>query len=311
MTQQILVVGDTRDVHLRAVLAGIAEIGAPEPLVFDAQSLMDGSYGVIIGERLTFGDRTIDLRVAARGWLRRSSPSLWGAGVVTGSLESVRRRAFLSLVASIARVGGIDWLTSVDAMLRAEDRLTQLEVARQLELRTPRTVVSSSTDVVREILGDRFVVKPLAMGYFQSDRGAHAVYSTELGPLDLSQVDFADAPFVAQETIRATEHLRIVTVGERAWVSTLDAPGRPLDWRQQEEAHCAWTAGDDPHAASDAVALAKAFGVGYSSQDWIHDGTGRAVFVDLNPGGQWLFLPDEISIPVTYAIAGFLVGEDP
>lgn len=307
MNDQVLVVGDRRDVHLQAVLDAVAALDGPEPAVFDAQSLIDEPYTVVEGDRLTFGDRTIDMTAPTSGWLRRSSPTLWGAGIVTGSLESVRHRAFLTLVGSITRIGDTDWLTTVDAMLRAEDRLTQLETARRLGHRTPRTVVTSSAGTAKEILGARFVVKPLAMGYFQTERGARAVYSTELGLAELDQVDFADAPFVAQEKIDATEHLRIVTVEDRAWVSSLDADGRTLDWRQQEEAHSSWVPGDDPQTSAAAVALADAFGLGYSSQDWIHDGDGRAVFVDLNPAGQWLFLPDEVSTPVTDAIAGFLV----
>jgi hypothetical protein len=61
-----------------------------------------------------------------------------------------------------------------------------------------------------------------------------------------------------------------------------------------------------PLAAS-AVRLAAALGVGYTSQDWIDDGD-RVVFIDLNPGGQWLFLPPEVARPATAAIAKHLVG---
>ena len=39
----------------------------------------------------------------------------------------------------------------------------------------------------------------------------------------------------------------------------------------------------------------------------IRDESGRLVFLDLNPGGQWLFLPDMITNAVTAAIASFMV----
>ena len=42
------------------------------------------------------------------------------------------------------------------------------------------------------------------------------------------------------------------------------------------------------------LAVAAAFDVGYTSQDWARDATNQATFLDLNPGGQWLVLPPEV-----------------
>jgi hypothetical protein len=49
-------------------------------------------------------------------------------------------------------------------------------------------------------------------------------------------------------------------------------------------------------------------GVAYSSQDWIDDGAPEPAFIDLNPAGQWLFLPESIAGAVTEAIAAHLTG---
>lgn len=55
-----------------------------------------------------------------------------------------------------------------------------------------------------------------------------------------------------------------------------------------------------------AVAIAAELNIGYSSQDWIDDGD-TAWVVDINPGGQWLFL-DEHSHEITMAIVAWLDG---
>lgn len=178
MTDRVLIIGDRCDVHVVAVLDALRALGGPEPVLLDAPLLMNENYSLVVGETLAVGPESIGLGPRTRGWLRRSAPTLWGAGVVTGSLESVRRRAFLSLVGSISRAGHRHWLTALDAMLRAEDRLLQLEIASGLGHGVPRTIVTSSGDVAMQILGDRFVVKPLAMGYFNTPAGPRAVYST-------------------------------------------------------------------------------------------------------------------------------------
>ena len=304
-----LIVGDVADSHVLAVLAEIARTGGDPPLLFDAPRLTTQPYAIHDGV-LTLGEITVRTDEAGRGWLRRYAPTMWGAGAIAGSLESVRKRAFLTLVGSISRVGNRQWLTKLDSMLAAEDRLYQLDVISRLGHRTPRTVVTSCGDNARFVLGNEFVVKPLANGYYNSADGPRAVFTTTLAETDLVQTDFADAPFVAQEQIATVEHLRVVTVNGKAWAAALNADGRPMDWRQQDEAHFAWVAVDAPDVRAAALAVAAAFDVGYSSQDWARDTTDRASFLDLNPGGQWLFLPPEVSEPVTNAIADYLNGRD-
>lgn len=274
-------------------------------LLVDAPALVGGGFS-LSGSRLVTSSGTVEFGGLA-GWLRRYSPSLWGAGTVAGTLEAVTHRAFLGLVASISRIGSTRWLTSVDAMLRGEDRLLQLEVAAATGARVPATLVTSDSDEAAEVLGESFVVKPLLGGYFDSADGPQAVYTAELSPDELGRVDFGAAPFVAQERIDAVEHHRVVTVGEAVWTARLSADGRPLDWRQQERAHFEWEVAADPDTATaaGALALAAAMDLGYSSQDWVIDENGP-VFLDLNPGGQWLFLPEAIASEVSGSIAEHL-----
>lgn len=112
---------------------------------------------------------------------------------------------------------------------------------------------------------------------------------------------------MVQPMIDARLHLRVVTVADRCWVAELDAAGLPLDWRASAEAHSSFQASDHSVVAEEAARLAVALDVGYSSQDWLIDANANAYFLDLNPAGQWLFLPDEISNAVTRHIAEWLV----
>ena len=215
-----------------------------EPLLLDAPTLQDGEF--TLSERgLTLNGVHVDAAGAHRGWLRRYAPSGWGMGIVAGSLDAATHRSFLTLVGSIARKSSCDWLTPIDNMLRAEDRLVQLDVAARLGILAPRTVVTSSAEIAISELGSNFVVKPLSLGYFVTEDGPQAVFTSEMDATTARQLDFGGAPFVAQQMIETERHFRVVTVGDRAWLASLEADGRPLDWRQQERAHRAWQPGDD------------------------------------------------------------------
>lgn len=300
-----LIIGDGSDSHVAAVVRVISRAVKSKPLILDGPALQQYGFSLTL-DRIRHRNVTVEIQDQnTHGWLRRYAPSMWGAGTVTGSLDAVTKRAFLALVGAITRIGAVQWLTPLDAMLNAEDRIVQLEAARQLGYRIPETVVTSDPGEAAEVLGSAFVVKPLLGGYFLSAEGPKAVFTSRIDAAQFPRIDFAKAPFVAQEMLTAKAHLRIVTVGSQAWMASLGAENRPLDWRQQDEAHFAWVPTEDPETCGQAVQLAKSLGVGYSSQDWIRDKQG-VVFLDLNPAGQWLFLPPAISDSVTESVAQFL-----
>jgi hypothetical protein len=301
-----LIIGDRGDSHVQAVMSAIDSRAGSAPLVLDAPALERDGFFVDL-DRVLHNGADVSLHDGGSGWLRRYAPTAWGTGSVAGSRDAVTKRAFLSLIGSITRLGNRRWLTTLDAMLNSEDRLVQLQAARALNIRIPDTIVTSDPNDAVARLGPSFLVKPLSGGYFWTDDGPRAVFTSRLDADEATRVDFAAAPFVAQEHLHVITHLRVVTVRDRAWVGGLTGHDRPLDWRQQDEAHFAWQPVEDDEACDGALRLAKSLGVGYTSQDWIRDAEGVA-FLDLNPGGQWLFLPPAVSDPVTDAIAQFLRG---
>jgi hypothetical protein len=301
-----LIVGNPADSHVRSVVNALESLGADPPLVIDAPALQHG--GFMLSEAMLEADGgQLPTKGGGRGWLRRYAPSGWGTGIAAGSLESAIHRSFLTLVGSISRSGNRDWLTRIDEMLKAEDRMLQLEIAASVGISVPQTLIASSADRVIEELGDRFVVKPLTLGLYWGPNGPRSVYTSELSRRTARDIDFGGVPFMAQELIDAEQHYRIVTVLDQAWVTSISAAGRPLDWRRQEEAHRDWIETTDDQCGDAALLLSRAMGVGYSSQDWLVRGD-RRYFIDLNPGGQWLFLPSRVGESISMAIARFLAA---
>lgn len=307
MNARALIVGTETDSHVKAVVDRLASLGAPAPLVLDAPTAKTLGFSVDLSRVSINGDSCT--YNSGRGWLRRYAPSAWGIGVASGSEEAVSKRAFLSLIGSISRLGTREWLTELSDLLHAEDRLVQLEAAKALGVATPDTLVTSDAKEAVARFGDSFVVKPLSGGYFISPDGEpRAVFATTITRTEAAELDFASAPFVAQAVIRAHRHLRVVTVKDRVWAAELDAEPFPLDWREAEFAHSLWRPARDTRVEKLALRLARELRVGYSSQDWLLP-EGDPVFLDLNPGGQWLFLPEMVRGEITTAISRFLMGE--
>jgi hypothetical protein len=270
--------------------------------------VLEAENFVLHGRQLTVADRTVPLEPSTRGWIRRLAPPHWRRGLTSGSRESAVRSAWLRLVVTIAEDADIGWLSRYQQLVATESKLLQARHARRLGITVPATVIAKRLADIPAAFGNRLVVKPLGAGHFtQPDGEAMVVLARELDRSDPRFEALGGAPFIVQQAVRARRHLRVVTVGDQVWVCGLDASGLPLDWRDSAEAHHAFQPVDVSGVRREALALAEALQVGYSSQDWIDTGH-EVVFVDLNPAGQWLFLPDPVRGQVAAAIAAFLSG---
>jgi hypothetical protein len=245
-----------------------------------------------------------------RGWLRRLAPQDWQADLIAGQHDAVVRSAWVSALLAVCVIADLQWLSPLGVLFAAEEKLVQQRACRTLGIDFPTTVVVTRPDRIPADLGDRLVVKPLGVGHYRDAAGVgRVVHATEIHRHDSALTLLAGAPFLVQQRIEARMHLRVVTVRGRHWVCELDAADLPLDWRADEGAHSSFRPGSYPAIGDRAVALAARLGVGYSSQDWIIDSAGNSTFLDLNPAGQWLFLPEQTACAVTGAIAGWLTGQ--
>jgi hypothetical protein len=231
---------------------------------------------------------------------------MWTQPIGSPGLEGVERSAAVSALASIARDDRFAWLTGLDALGGSENKPFQYRRIAGAGIPIPEWIVTTDPSAVPQ--EGLWIAKPLGPGAFIDDEGNGRVVPAKLVDTANRSV-ITRAPFILQRAIQARTHARVVTVRSVVRSATLDAAGLPLDWRTSRAGHYGFTPKSAPHHVHRfAVRAATASGVNYSSQDWIEDVDGNWWFVDLNPAGQWLFLPDAVSTDITAAIANHLDG---
>ena len=302
-----LIIGGIADEHVAAVVEQLDRRDAIATII-DTATLETGSYRFVDSWADVDGD-VIDFRQPRRGWIRRLAPPHWRRRTQGGSEEAAVRSAWSSLLVGTAGEATVQWLTTIERLFFVENKLLQLRIAERLGIRTPRSAVVPDTELLPDDFGDELVVKPLGVGHFTGDDDAEWVVYAKPLRRDAPELDhLAPAPFLIQERLVAERHLRVVTVHKRVWTCELRAIGLPLDWRKDEDAHHQFVPTSDERVESAALALADAAQIGYSSQDWIIVQNGEPYFVDLNPAGQWLFLPEPVASEVSAEIAAWLTS---
>lgn len=290
-----LVLGSSADVHVRELVAYMSRKGVA-PLVLDADQarLQNWQAGIEFGGNHGHCERGI-----IRGL---PLPNVHSDG-------SAEATAWLDFVEGIAHDPAVEWLTPLAELRRADNKLYQLRLAELAGIRFPLTMITQRPDILEQTLGVPFVVKPLGSGVVPRPGGHEEVfYTTLVNQGFLRDEQLAAAPVIAQEYVRADEHLRVVTVCEQVWCASLPAHESYIDWREMPPLlRQRWHAiAVHPKLREDASSIAQIAQVRFSCQDWIKAGNDYW-FLDLNPVGNWLFLPSLLASSVTKAIAQWLI----
>lgn len=257
---------------------------------------------------------SIELRITPGSWVARSQDDEWEVGAT--STIWLRRLGSPSVVgfdaeeAQLLRdevphvlVGGLQgtaarWVDSPAEVEQAEHKLFQLAAAQRLGLRTPMSLATNDRNAAGAFAEQRrLIAKPLSPGQ------GIAPFVEEIGEQDLDLV--APLPVLLQGLeVDATADLRVVAVGEAAWIWSRDREAGTVDWRAVDPHGAGFARYDDPKIARDAVDLTRSLGLSMSVQDWLMTPSG-AVFLEANPQGAWAFL-DGADVVVADALAAHL-----
>jgi glutathione synthase/RimK-type ligase-like ATP-grasp enzyme len=322
----VLVITNDHDEHADAVIEELYRRAVPifrfHPEEFtDAASIsMEICNGRIDGEIRTDGQRVAFHDICA-AWYRRSRglhaplPSL---NLLHGDLENfVRVQSSATLSGLFAGLQTL-WVGQPFKLRQAEVKAVQLAEAGKAGLATPATLISNdperATAFVEALGPTDCAVKPLIATRVDGDEGARLPLTTIL-PRGHALDSAALSPSVFQPYIEKAYELRCVVMGERIFTAKLDSQaheGTRLDWRagNVEDEQVGYEVYDLPERVQAGLhRLMHSFGLNFASIDMIVTPDGEFVFLDLNPNGQWLWLEEELGLPLVAGMADLLTKE--
>ncbi len=193
---------------------------------------------------------------------------------------------------------------------RADFKAAQLQVAAQLGLRVPATVISNDLDAVR-----KFAVEHEPVIY-KSFRGAPLGpdgYAAAIWTQRITQQDLGDSlsmtAHLFQEEVGKTADARVTVIGRTVFASRITTPDGALDWRSGDWGELIYDPIDVPEPVENALhAYLDHFGLVFGCFDFALEavgGSGRPseawTFIECNPNGQWGWLPDSDAMASAFA----------
>ena len=205
------------------------------------------------------------------------------------------------------------WISDPTAIELAEDKLFQLRTASTLGFHIPRTLVTNIPAEANAFVSSvgSAIVKPLSSGHL-SDDPPRLVYTSPLSTeSDLNSVAFA--PHLLQECILKTADIRVTVVDRQVFacrIASQKYPETALDWRRasNEDLTLDYTLIDLPQSVEGAcVSLVQALGLRFGAIDLV-ERAGGFTFLEINPNGQWAWIEQRTTAPISVALATALIG---
>ncbi len=237
---------------------------------------------------------------------RPSAPDATEDPSIAGWVANQWRDFILGLEA----IDGVRWMSQPFALLRAENKIFQLKLARGAGFKTPATLITNDFDefVAFKRKYPRVICKALGGGLVGDEHSGMFVYTSSIGDHAFPTADdLRLAPTMFQENLAPAKHYRITVVGDHAIAVSLTFDEAVLDWRASQDPPKTESVELPTSITSSAVALVQRAGLTFSSMDVLVRGN-DVYFLDLNPNGEWAWLERNAGVHIADQIVNYLAG---
>lgn len=278
----------------------------------NTEDLADASYQFTdLGIRqIGVGPRTVDLNNVTAVWYRRAVypiPSV----TATASERMFIAGELRHLVFGMAWNPDILWVNPIDKVFVAEHKLYQLEVARRVGLRVPRTLASTDPSQLRAFTESNArgtICKPIFHGLFFDGTDSYSIYTRNVMSNEFSDATALGGPVFLQEEIPRGSDLRITFIGKQCFAAAVHAAAAAVDWRTPEAAASFSAVDLDIDIRHKCEAMLRILGLHYGAFDFIRTPEGEWVFLEVNPTGEWAWLENSLGFPMREAFVDLLYG---
>lgn len=247
-------------------------------------------------------------------WYRRIRTPACPDGMDEGVYDFCVRESRATLVGGLM-AQSVRWMSDPEAVWRAEFKLFQLRIAREVGFRIPKTIVTNEPQAVRRAYGDfgPLVVKPAKSGHFRRGGEEFSIYTSQIAEEHLAAIDDAKwTPSIYQELIPKRFDVRVTCVGDRLFSAAIHSQSDPeaaIDWRRTSNPqlpHSTIHLPDD--VAVRIKSLMRRLDLQFGCVDLVLTPEGEYVFLEVNPSGQWLWLDDQLELGISDAVASWLAN---
>lgn len=313
----VLILANERDISADRIVRALADRDVPvfradlcwfpQQLTLDAE-LRNGRWS----GRLATPYREVELEELRSIWYR--SPSAFGfpTAMSTTERQHSQHEAKLGFGGVLASLP-VPWVNHPSRHADAGYKPRQLVTAARADLAVLPTLVTNDAVAVRRFAGqsgqDGVVTKMFGAPAICEQGGRRVALTQRLTGSDLGDLSGIDATaHQFQCWASKREEVRVIVIGRHVFAVAIRAHSEVahIDWRADYDALSYERISPPEEVRRGVRAVMAELQLAYGAFDFIVTPEGQWVFLEVNPGGQYGWLEDVTSVPLTATLADFL-----
>mgnify|MGYP000940391292 CR=1 FL=1 len=223
--------------------------------------------------------------------------------------EQLYRSQWSSFIRNLILFENVKWINFPMYTYRAENKLYQLDCAKQLGFDVPETIVGNTCP--EDIEDDKeYIVKSLDTALFSEGNKELFTYSTVIKGEELKSSQLNSAPVIIQQYLKDKIDLRVTVIDNNIFGVSITKNGNKIngDWRIKSKDELQYIPIDIPKEIKNKICkLMKKLHLNFGGIDFaLVDGT--YYFIEINPTGEWGWLVSTSKLPIDKAIVDSIIG---
>lgn len=223
--------------------------------------------------------------------------------------EQLYRSQWSSFIRNLILFENVKWINFPMYTYRAENKLYQLDCAKQLGFDVPETIVGNICP--KDIEDDKeYIVKSLDTALFSEGNKELFTYSTVIKGEELKSSQLNSAPVIIQQYLKDKIDLRVTVIDNNIFGVSITKNGNKIngDWRTKSKDELQYIPIDIPKEIKNKICkLMEKLHLNFGGIDFaLVDGT--YYFIEINPTGEWGWLVSTSKLPIDKAIVDSIIG---
>jgi len=222
--------------------------------------------------------------------------------------HNLMKKDIIAFITGIADSFQGKCLSKPSILKKAENKVYQLYMAKEIGLKVPNSLITNSSKGVQDfILKQNSIIKPLSLGKFFEGDKVHIIHTNTVdSSIKVDNLELSPSYF--QEYIEKEYEIRLTVVNNHFFPVKIITKGK-VDWRTDEAQGVEFENTTIPHDIEvKCLKLLKNLDLNFGAFDFLVK-DGEYIFLEVNPNGQWLWLEKELNLNIAQAIFDFLTGE--
>ena len=208
------------------------------------------------------------------------------------------------------------WLNNPASLEKARKKIFQLELARSMGFKIPRTIVTNNPLKVKKFFLDcnrRIIFKAISCEFLDYGDKSFNIPTTLITADHFERLELIrNIPSLFQECLDKAYELRVTVVGKKIFSIKIDSQSNQstmIDWRHPQFIDkLSYSLSDLPKEISQkCLTMLKKLNLVFGAFDFVVDTNGEFYFLEVNPNGQWYWLEHLTGVSISDAIANILI----